>query len=72
MKEIFIIIFISGWCLERIVFHWEDFLTDSDFADWCFSHFPAPINYFFTFIGAVFYYSILPLGFGLFLYLKYC
>ena len=72
MKEIFIIIFVGGWCLERGVFHWGDFLTDSSFADWCFIHFPTPIAYFFTFIGAVFYYSVLPIGFGLFLYLKYC
>ncbi len=72
MREIFIIIFVGGWCLERIVFHWGGFLTDSDFADWCFSHFPTPIAYLFTFIGAVFYYSIFPIGFGLFLYLKYC
>ena len=72
MREIFIIIFVSVWCLERIVSHWESFLTDSDFADWCFAYFPTPIAYLFTFIWAVFYYSIFPMGFGLFLYLKYC
>lgn len=70
MREIFIIGFVIYWVVIRFIKHWGAFYEESDFADFCFRTFPFAD--FFTFIGAIFYFSVLPLGFGLVLYLIFC